>query len=318
MINQKTLNLKIFASYLEKNFKKNTKILVSVSCGLDSTVLLNLLNETKFFKKKNIFVVIFDHQKRAEGKYEIQEFVKYYKISKNNLIIKKLNLDRLKSSFQEKSRLLRHKNIKLISKKNDINDIFLGHHLDDLNETYMMRKSQQSGILGLSEIFSKKIHDLNIHRPLVYFNKDQINEYAIRNKIRWFEDRTNLELDYSRNKIRSFLKSKRTSKKIDNERKLYQDIISLKSMHQKIFKKFKSKKYEINVTSFNNLNETLKYFVVQSFYQTQNTHCKKTLRKENILNVINNINNSEINFQEKSIFSGKISILGKKIYLNLN
>ena len=175
MINQKTLNLKIFASYLEKNFKKNTKILVSVSCGLDSTVLLNLLNENKFFKKKNIFVVIFDHQKRAEGKYEIQEFIKYYKISTNNLIIKKLNLDRFKSSFQEKSRLLRHKNIKLISKKNDINDIFLGHHLDDLNETYMIRKSQQSGILGLSEIFSKKIHNLNIHRPLVYFNKDQIN-----------------------------------------------------------------------------------------------------------------------------------------------
>ena len=117
MINRKTLDLKIFASYLEKNFKKNTKILVSVSCGLDSTVLLNLVNETKFFKKKNIFVVIFDHQKRAEGKYEIQEFIKYYKISTNNLIIKKLNLDRLKSSFQEKSRLLRHKNIKLISKK---------------------------------------------------------------------------------------------------------------------------------------------------------------------------------------------------------
>ena len=89
-------------------------------------------------------------------------------------------------------------------------------------------------------------------------------------------------------------------------------------MHQKIFKKFKSKKYEINVISFNNLNETLKYFVVQSFYQTQNNHCKKTLRKENILNVINNINNSEIKFQEKSIFSGKISILDRKIYLNLN
>jgi hypothetical protein len=58
--------------------------------------------------------------------------------------------------------------------------------------------------------------------------------------------------------------------------------------------------------------------VVQSFYQTQNTHCKKPLRKENILNVINNINNSEVSFQEKSVFSGKISILGKKIYLNLN
>ena len=318
MINQNDLSLKIFVSYLEKNFKKNTKILLSISCGLDSTVLLKLINESKFFKKKNIFFLIFDHQKRPEGKYEIQEFIKHYKLPINNLIVQKLNLNKYKSSFQEQSRLLRHKSIKQISKKNDIVDIFLGHHLDDLNETFMIRKSQQSGVIGLAEIFSKKINNLNFHRPLVYFNKEQIKEYAIQNKIRWFEDRTNLELDYSRNKIRSFFKDKSTSKKIDNERKLYQNISLLKYIHQGFFKKIKNKKYEINVTSFNNLNETLKYFVIQSFYQNHSIHHKKTLRKENVLNVIDIISNFDGNFKEKSIFSGKISTFGKKICLNLN
>ena len=245
MTNQNDLNLKSFASYLEKNFKKNTKILISISCGLDSTVLLNLLQNSKFFKNKNIFFVIFDHQKRAESKYEIQEFVNYYKLPSTNLIVKKLNLKKSKSSFQEQSRLLRNKNIKLISKKNDIFDIFLGHHLDDLNETFMIRKSQQSGVVGLSEIFSKKINNLNYHRPLVDFSKKKINEFAIRNKIRWFEDRTNLELDYSRNKIRSFLSLNDTSKKVNNERKLYQNISGLKSLHSNFFKKIQSKKYEI-------------------------------------------------------------------------
>ena len=238
MTNQNDLNLKSFTSYLEKNFKKNTKILVSISCGLDSTVLLNLLQNSKFFINKNIFFVIFDHQKRAESKYEIQEFVNYYKLPSTNLIVKKLNLKKSKSSFQEQSRLLRNKNIKFFSKKNDIFDIFLGHHLDDLNETFMIRKSQQSGVVGLSEIFSKKINNLNYHRPLVDFNKKQINEFAIRNKIRWFEDRTNMELDYSRNKIRSFLSSNDTSQKINNERKLYQNISGLKSLHSNFFKKF--------------------------------------------------------------------------------
>ena len=114
--------------------------MVSISCGLDSTVLLNLLQNSKFFINKNIFFVIFDHQKRAESKYEIQEFVNYYKLPSTNLIVKKLNLKKRKSSFQEQSRLLRNKNIKLISKKNDIFDIFLGHHLDDLNETFMIHK----------------------------------------------------------------------------------------------------------------------------------------------------------------------------------
>ena len=114
MTNQNDLNLKSFTSYLKKNFKKNTKILISISCGLDSTVLLNLLQNSKFFINKNIFFVIFDHQKRAESKYEIQEFVNYYKLPSTNLIVKKLNLKESKSSFQEQSRLFRNRNIKLI------------------------------------------------------------------------------------------------------------------------------------------------------------------------------------------------------------
>ncbi len=318
MINRNDLNLKSFTSYLEKNFKRNTKILVSISCGLDSTVLLNLIQSSKFFKKKNIFFVIFDHQKRVESKYEIQKFIYYYKLPSTNTIVKKLNFKKSKSSFQEKSRLLRNKNIKLISKKNDIFDVFLGHHLNDLNETFMIRKSQQSGVLGLSEIFSKKINNLNYHRPLVDFNKKQINEFATRNKIRWFEDRTNLELDYSRNKIRSFLSHNDTSQKINNERKLYQNITGLKYMHSNFLKKIQSKKYEINVTNFNNLNKTLKFFVIQSFYQSQNIRYKKRLRKENISNIIEIIRNFERNFKEKSVFSGKIYIFEKKLCLNLN
>tara|TARA_B100001057_G_scaffold493160_1_gene587057 strand:+ start:158 stop:1114 length:957 start_codon:yes stop_codon:yes gene_type:complete len=318
LIKHNDLNLKSFTSYLEKNFKKNTKILISISCGLDSTVLLNLVQNSKFFKKKNIFFVIFDHQKRAESEYEIKEFINYYKLPPSNLIIKKLNLKKSNSSFQEQSRLLRNKKIKLISKKNDISDIFLGHHLDDLNETYMLRKSQQSGVIGLSEIFSKKINNLNYHRPLVDFNKKQINEFAIKNKIRWFEDRTNLEFDYSRNKIRCFLKHNDTSRKIKNERKLYQNIISLKTLHSNFFKKIHLKKYEINVADFNNLNETLKFFVIQSFYQSLNTHYKKTLRKANISNIIEIIRNFKRNFKENSVFSGKIYKFKKKIYLNLN
>ena len=99
MTNQNDLNLKSFTSYLEKNFKKNTKILVSISCGLDSTVLLNLLQNSKFFINKNIFFVIFDHQKRAESKYEIQEFVNYYKLPSTNLIVKKIKFKKKEVIF---------------------------------------------------------------------------------------------------------------------------------------------------------------------------------------------------------------------------
>ena len=42
------------------------------------------------------------------------------------------------------------------SKKRNIKHIFLGHHLDDLNETFFLRKIQQSSATGLSNIFLEK------------------------------------------------------------------------------------------------------------------------------------------------------------------
>ena len=76
------LNKKFFFNYLQKNFSPNQKVLISLSCGLDSTVLYYLILQADFFKSKNLFYVFFDHQKRAEGKYEILQFIQHYKIQK--------------------------------------------------------------------------------------------------------------------------------------------------------------------------------------------------------------------------------------------
>ena len=77
-----------------------------------------------------------------------------------------------------------------------------------------MRKIQQSSAFGLSNIFLQKYKDLKLHRPLKKYSKKQIKSYANKNKLIWFEDRSNLELDYTRNKIRNFLYSKKLLKKL--------------------------------------------------------------------------------------------------------
>ena len=87
------LNQNQFLKYLQKNFSPKQKILISVSCGIDSTVLFDLIYKSQFFDLKNIFYVFFDHQKRVEGKYEIDKFINYYEINTKNTFIKKLELD---------------------------------------------------------------------------------------------------------------------------------------------------------------------------------------------------------------------------------
>ena len=196
-------------NYLQNNIKANDKILISISCGLDSTVLYDAIIRSKYFNKKNIYYLIFDHQIRSEGKYEIKQFIKIYNLANKNLFIKKLFLKDKSKGFQKKSRSSRYDFLYKFSKKRDIKHIFLGHHLDDLNETYFLRKTQQSGAFGLSNIFLDKYKSLKLHRPLKKYTKKQIKSYANKNKLTWFEDRSNLELDYTRNKIRNFLYSKK-------------------------------------------------------------------------------------------------------------
>ena len=316
MINETPLSLGV-KNYLKNNLSTNEKILISISCGIDSTVLFDLITKSKYLKNKNIYYLIFDHQKRSEGKYEIKQFIKFYNLSKENIFLKKVSLKNKIKGFQEKSRSNRYNFLHNFSKKRNIENIFLGHHLDDLNETFFMRKIQQSGTVGLSNIFSEKYKSLKLHRPLSKYSKKQIKSYANKNKLIWFEDRSNLEFDFTRNKIRHFLYSNKLFNKINNERLKFSETTQIKSLYQNFFKRKFDKIFEIEIVKFNNLNKSLKYLVIQSFYYENRYLFKKQIRDENIWNFIHILETQIYEVKEKSVFSGKIRVLNKKICINL-
>ena len=316
MINESVLSLGL-KKYLKKNIKTNDKILILISCGLDSTVLFDLIKKSKYFINKNIYYLIFDHQKRSEGKYEIQQFIKYYKLTNKNIFLKKLFLNNNLNGFQNKSRSARYKTIYNFSKKRNIENIFLGHHLDDLNETFFMRKIQQSSTPGLSRIFLNNYKDIKLHRPLYKYSKKQIRRYADKTKLIWFEDRSNLELEFTRNKIRYFLNKNNLFNKINRERLFFSKANYIQTIHKKFFMRKKNKIFEIDIKNFNNLTENLKFLVVQSFYYEHRNLFKKQIRDENILSFINILKLDFQDIKKRSVFSGKIGVFNKKICINL-
>ena len=313
------LNQKNFNSYLSKKFKKDQKILISLSCGLDSTVLFNLISKSNFFVKKNIFYIFFDHQKRKEGKFEIKEFIHRYKMPKTQIFIKTINSKYVNKSFQNISRVSRHDFIKKISNKKKIKNIFLGHHLNDIYETFFLREIQQSNILGLSSVFSSLINDLNFHRPLVDFKKEQIKYFAIKNKLFWCEDRTNMELNYTRNKIRHFLDNKNNLNKLVQKRNKYLSLKNINSIKDKYFLKVSDKGYKINYNDFNKLSNSLKFHVINSFYNDFFKNLpSKHIRQSNSVNLINLLKNPDNLVKDRSIFGGKITNYGDNVILDLN
>ena len=313
------LNQNLFLKYLQKNFSPKQKILISVSCGIDSTVLYDLIYKSQFFDLKNIFCVFFDHQKRVEGKYEIEKFINYYGLNKKNTFIKKLKLGKNEISFQNKARTARYDYILKLSKLLGTDEVFLGHHLDDFKESYFLRKIQSSNILGLSNIFNEKFDKLNIHRPLVIYTKKQINFYARKNNLIWFEDRSNFELEYTRNKVRFYLASNsKISKSIEKDLKNYQDIECLVNFYYSYFERLSKKRFEIKTQAFRRLNKTLQTIAVQSLYYSLRLNLKKQPRNENILNFIEVVSGFNHNIRlKRSVFGGKIGFFGKKLCLNL-
>ena len=313
------LNQNQFLKYLQKNLSPKQKILIAISCGIDSTVLYDLINKSQFFDLKNIFYIFFDHQKRVEGKYEIEKFINYYGLNKKNTFIKKLKLGKKEISFQKKARTARYHYILKLSKLLGTDEVFLGHHLDDLKESYFLRKIQSSNVLGLSNVFNEKFEKLNIHRPLVKYSKKQIKAYAQKNKLIWFEDRSNFELDYSRNKVRSYLSSNsKISQSIEKDMWNYQDMKYLVNFYSSYFERLSKKRFEIKVQEFKHLNKTLQTIAVQSLYYGLRLSLKKQPRNENINNFIEAVLGPNHKFRvKKSVFGGKIGFFGKKLCLNL-
>ena len=105
MIKKEALNQKFINNFCSKNLiYKKDHIIISLSGGVDSTVLFFLL-KNYFSHKKQIHILIFDHQSRPESSIEIENLLNVYKIKKlYSYKIFKIGSKLKEKNFQEKSR----------------------------------------------------------------------------------------------------------------------------------------------------------------------------------------------------------------------
>jgi tRNA(Ile)-lysidine synthase len=102
-------------------------------------------------------------------------------------------------SIQMAARELRYAWFKEVSDKHGYNLIATAHHNNDHTETVLMNITRSTGLAGLQGIKSRKG---NIIRPLLFFTRQQIEEYAQSRQLHFREDSSNAETKYFRNKIR--------------------------------------------------------------------------------------------------------------------
>jgi len=166
-----------------------SQCIVAVSGGIDSMVLYQFLSKTG----RDIKCIFFNHNTPASK--TALEFLK--RVVKHELIIG--NISTTYTSNKEANwRSERYKFFNEVL-ENTPGKILLGHHLNDVVETYV-----HSMMNGVPKYINYKYNE-RIIRPLILTTKDSIRRYAEKNLVEYVEDESNTDLRYIRNRIRHMI-----------------------------------------------------------------------------------------------------------------
>lgn len=279
------------------NFNKldiNGPIVIGVSAGSDSMALFHYLINNY---KDEIICAHINHnirQESLEEKLFLKEYCKEKKITFESMTIESYN----ENNFENEARKKRYHFYEKVLKKYNSKYLFLAHHADDLIETILMkivRGSNINGYAGIKKISKGK--DYYIVRPLLDYTKDELLEYIKQNNIKYYEDITNNDTNYTRNRFRHniipLLKQEdnlvhKKFIKYSNTLLEYNDYVNyeVRNTLDKIYLNNK-----LDITKFNKLHSFLKkniiYTILNDIYENKENIVKE-IHINNILNLIEN------------------------------
>ena len=191
-----------FLKYIhsEKLFHSSQRILLAVSGGADSMLMLHLFANAGF----SVAVAHCNFCLRGNEPDGDEQFVSDY-CDRHNLAFhtQKFSTEEYSKlegiSIEMAARDLRYDWFNDLIERHGYDFLATAHHQDDVIETFMINLSRGSGIKGLSGIQPKSG---KIIRPMLFTNRAEILEYCQRMSIDYRTDSTNLETLYKRNLIR--------------------------------------------------------------------------------------------------------------------
>lgn len=187
------------------------KILIAVSGGLDSMVLLYVLKSKSVAHRWQLAVVHFNHHLRGRASDADEALVRNTAASMKLPFITGGALveevaKKQKLSIEMAARKLRHEFFAQTVRKYRMNAVALAHHADDQVELFFLRLLRGTGGSGLAGMKWRSLspvdENISLIRPLLDFSRTELEFYARENKIRYREDATNNSPDFLRNRIR--------------------------------------------------------------------------------------------------------------------
>lgn len=192
--------LEKFKEVAQTMFSANDRVLLAVSGGVDSMVMLALFRETNY----DFGVAHCNFSLRGEeSDGDTQLVVDYCKNHK--IVLHQVRFDTYAEmaqsgdSLQMAARNLRYDWFERVASEHGYTKIAIAHNSGDTIETFFINLLRGTGVRGLSGI---AVCRDKIVRPIMAFSRPEIEHYAIMNQIPWRDDSSNSGTKYLRNKLR--------------------------------------------------------------------------------------------------------------------
>ncbi|WP_281322231.1 tRNA lysidine(34) synthetase TilS [Flavobacterium aestivum] len=196
---------KSLQNHIEKEmpFLKHKKLLLAVSGGLDSMVLLHLFRELHY----DIAIAHCNFQLRGVESFGDQKFIQdYAEVNAIPIFVTQFDTEAFANDYrlstQVAARELRYNWFYELLEIENYDYILTAHHADDNLETFLINLTRGTGLEGLTGIPEQND---KIVRPLLFLSRHEIDNYAKEQDIEWREDSSNASDKYVRNKIRHHL-----------------------------------------------------------------------------------------------------------------
>jgi len=190
------------------------RVLLAVSGGLDSMVLLHVMHELAAQHRWQLVVAHFNHQLRGAASDADERLV--------NRAAKRLGLGFVSERWSRAgqaaakqlglemaARLARHEFLARAARRHEASAIVLAHHADDQSELFFLRLLRGSGGEGLSGMKWRGVSPADARctlvRPLLDVCRRELETCAREQRIRYREDASNRDTRHDRNWLRKKL-----------------------------------------------------------------------------------------------------------------
>ncbi|MGE5526394.1 MAG: tRNA lysidine(34) synthetase TilS [Rhodospirillaceae bacterium] len=183
----------------------NSSVLVGLSGGIDSIVLLDLLKRFAARKRLRLCALHVNHQLQVHAADWVKFCRRLCRQQGVPLRVVKVEVER-RNSVERAARDARYD--ALLKQRTDF--VALAHNQDDQAETLLLHLLRGAGIRGLAgmrvvaepPVRAIRPSSVRVLRPLLDVPRSAITRYAEQRKLEWIEDPSNASPDFTRNFLR--------------------------------------------------------------------------------------------------------------------